>query len=334
MNSPDGLLERDPVDAGRLHRPRLDPALLEPVGQAMQVGGEGPEGPHRLGIAAGTDRCHVQGGADVNGGRMGAAWGWTGAMSRAGRECFRRVMAGTSSGPGWRGGATRKNHFPNRDRLGVTPLKSAAARGPSLVSGSAPPKAGRPPPPAADHSAGGFSRHRRNQFRDRLGAHDLSGFHRRDRMLAEVRMARVIDAIELHRKKKLNCVEAGALLGMSERHFRRLRDAYEAHGAEGIIDRRRASGRRAGVDEIAWVVEEFRTRYFDFTAKHFHEAIHGRAMADGRPFLRSYTWTKSVLQMRGLVEGTEALGAPQEAGAPASARHASVPGRVEARLAA
>ena len=122
-------------------------------------------------------------------------------------------------------------------------------------------------------------------------------------MLPEVRMTRVIDAIGLHRKKKLICEEAGALLGISERHFRRLRDAYEAHGAEGIIDRRRggASGRRAGVDEIAWVIAEFRTRYFDFTAKHFHEAIHGRPMADGKLFSRSYTWTKSVLQLRGLV---------------------------------
>ena len=122
-------------------------------------------------------------------------------------------------------------------------------------------------------------------------------------MLPEVRMTRVIDAIGLHRKKKLSCVEAGELLGMSERHFRRLRDAYEADGAEGIVDRRRgrASGRRAGVDEIEWVIEELRTRYFDFTAKHFHEAIHGRAMADGRPFSRGYTWTKSVLQLRGLV---------------------------------
>jgi transposase len=122
-------------------------------------------------------------------------------------------------------------------------------------------------------------------------------------MLPEVRMARITDAIGLHQARKLSCVEAAELLGMSERHFRRLRDAYEERGAEGIIDRRRgrASGRRAGVDEIAWVVEEFRTRYFDFTAKHFHEAIRGRPMADGEPFGRSYTWTKSVLQQRGLV---------------------------------
>src|SRR3954467_1934578 len=122
-------------------------------------------------------------------------------------------------------------------------------------------------------------------------------------MLPEVRMARVIDAIELHRKKKLSCVEAGALLGMGERHFARLGEADAAHGAEGIVDRRRgrASGRRAPVDEVAWVVEEFRTRYFDFTAKHFHEAIQGRPMADGKLFVRSYTWTKSVLQQRGLV---------------------------------
>src|SRR5829696_1394593 len=90
---------------------------------------------------------------------------------------------------------------------------------------------------------------------------------------------------------------------MSERHFRRLRDAYEERGAEGLLDRAPGgvSSRRAGVDEIAWVIEEFRTRYFDFTAKHFHEAIHGQPMADGTPFSRGYTWTKSVLQLRGLV---------------------------------
>ncbi len=122
-------------------------------------------------------------------------------------------------------------------------------------------------------------------------------------MLPEVRMARIIDAIGLHRAKKLNCCEAAEMLGLSERHFRRLRDAYEAEVAEGIIDGRRgrASGRRAPVDEIEWVIEEFRTRYFDFTAKHFHEAILCRPMSDGSDFKRSYTWTKGVLQSRGLV---------------------------------
>src|SRR4051794_38363425 len=111
-------------------------------------------------------------------------------------------------------------------------------------------------------------------------------------MLPEVRMARIIDAIGLHQARKLSCVEAAGLLGMSERHFRRLRDAYEAHGAGGMVARGRGrGGGRAGVDEIEWVIEEFRTRYFDFTAKHFHEAVRGRPMADGTPFVRGYTWT-------------------------------------------
>ena len=46
--------------------------------------------------------------------------------------------------------------------------------------------------------------------------------------------------------------------------------------------------------------EMFRTRYFDFRIKHFHEQIVGRPMANGQPFQRSYSWTKSVLQLRGL----------------------------------
>ena len=130
-------------------------------------------------------------------------------------------------------------------------------------------------------------------------------------MLAEVRMARIIDAIGLYRGKVLSGVGAASLLGIGERHFRRLRDAYEAQGAEGIIDRRRgrASGRRAPVDEIEWVIEKFRTRYFDFTPKHFHEKIVGSAMAGGQPFARGYTWTKGVLQSRGLASRARSRGA-------------------------
>ncbi len=117
-------------------------------------------------------------------------------------------------------------------------------------------------------------------------------------MRPEVRMSRYLDGLNRHFAGRLSCVDAAELLGISERHFRRLRDRYEAEGAEGLIDRRRgrASGRRVPVDRIEFVLEQYRTRYFDFTVKHFHEALcaeHG--------FNLSYTWTKTVLQSRGLV---------------------------------
>ena len=116
-------------------------------------------------------------------------------------------------------------------------------------------------------------------------------------MLPEVRMARIVDAIGGYHRRELSCMEAAELLGISERHFRRLRDRYDAEGAQGIIDRRRgrASARRAPVDRIEWVLEQFQTRYFDFTVKHFHEELEKQGFAYG------YTWTKSVLQSRGLV---------------------------------
>jgi Helix-turn-helix domain len=115
-------------------------------------------------------------------------------------------------------------------------------------------------------------------------------------------MARVLDAIRSHRGGRLSCVEAGELLGLSERHFRRLRDAYEDRGEDGLIDRRRGrvSSTRVPDAEAEWLAKMFRTRYFDFTAKHFHEQVVGQPMADGQPFRRSYSCVKRVLQLRGL----------------------------------
>jgi Helix-turn-helix domain len=77
----------------------------------------------------------------------------------------------------------------------------------------------------------------------------LSGFGTGDHMLPE--MARVLDAIVSHRAGRVSCVTAGELQGLSERHFRRLRDAYEDRGEEGLVDRRRGrsefvSGSRRG----------------------------------------------------------------------------------------
>jgi len=60
------LVDRDPVDPGALHDDRLDAALGEPIGQPVEIGGEGLERPHRLLIAIRTDGGHVHGGADVD----------------------------------------------------------------------------------------------------------------------------------------------------------------------------------------------------------------------------------------------------------------------------
>ena len=132
----------------------------------------------------------------------------------------------------------------------------------------------------------------------------------------------------------LSQAEAAEVLGVSERTFRRWRDRYEAEGAEGLYDRRlgRVSARRAPVDEVARVLALFDTRYWDFTAKHFHEKLvaeHGCA--------RSYNWVRLTLQARGRMRGAPRRGAhrrkrPRRA-LPGmmvhqdGSRHAWVPGR-------
>jgi len=104
----------------------------------------------------------------------------------------------------------------------------------------------------------------------------------------------------------LSVAEAAEILGMSERNFRRWRDRFEAEGADGLYDRRlgRVSARRAAVDEVAEVLELFDTRYFDFTAKHFHDKLvseHG--------FTRSYNWLRLTLQAHGRVTPAPRRGA-------------------------
>ena len=102
------------------------------------------------------------------------------------------------------------------------------------------------------------------------------------------------------------CAEAAEILGFSERTFRRWRDRFEADGAEGLYDCRlgRVSARRAPVDEVARVLELFDTRYWDFTAKHFHEKLvsaHGCG--------RSYNWVRLTLQAHGRMRPAPRRGA-------------------------
>ena len=111
-------------------------------------------------------------------------------------------------------------------------------------------------------------------------------------------MRKFESVLDRFRARALSQVEAAGILGMSERTFRRWRDRFEADGLEGLFDRRldKASERRAPVDEIAWMVEQYRTRHVGWTVKHFHDhlkAHHG--------FSWGYTWAKTQLHAAGLV---------------------------------
>lgn len=129
-------------------------------------------------------------------------------------------------------------------------------------------------------------------------------------------MARLVDAFGRVRRGGLSRAAAAEALGLSERHSRRLYDAYEDGGPGAIIDRRRgrAAANKAPLDVVDWVEEQFRTRYFDFNAKHFHEAL----QRENPTFRYGYTWTKSVLYLRGCLKPSKQRG------------HARLPGRLDA----
>lgn len=120
------------------------------------------------------------------------------------------------------------------------------------------------------------------------------------------RMRKFRDVLSRWERRELSAVEAGELLGCSERQFRRYRRRFEQEGEEGLADKRlgKASGRRVPVDRVAWMLEEYRTHYQGWNVKHFHEHLRKR-----HGFGWGYTWTKTQLHAAGLVERAKRRGA-------------------------
>jgi hypothetical protein len=105
-------------------------------------------------------------------------------------------------------------------------------------------------------------------------------------------------AMERYRERRLTGDEAGELLGMSGRHFRRLVVLYSEDGAEGLRDRRlgKASPRLAPAAELTRMQPLYQERYRDSTIKHFHEQLVKR-----HGYKLGYTVTRLALQSAGLV---------------------------------
>jgi transposase len=122
----------------------------------------------------------------------------------------------------------------------------------------------------------------------------------------EVRRMRFEELYERRQRRELTMADAAAMLGVTERTFRRWSGRYEAEGRAGLQDRRlgRASARAVPVDEALQMVTLYETQYTGWTVKHFHE--HWLAEHGGP---RSYTWTKKTLQVTGRVPRAPRRGA-------------------------
>jgi transposase len=128
----------------------------------------------------------------------------------------------------------------------------------------------------------------------------------RARVLEEIRVMRFEELLERHERGALTQAEAGEMLGMSERTFRRWRDRYRAAGPAGLSDRRvgKPSPRRAAASELGRAQALYAEMYGDFTVKHFHEKL-----VERHGYRLGYTVTRLALQTSGLVKRAPRRGA-------------------------
>jgi hypothetical protein len=106
--------------------------------------------------------------------------------------------------------------------------------------------------------------------------------------------------------KKITWWQAAEILGISDRHLRRIRESYEKFGYFSLLDKRRGqpSPKRVAVATVEKVLALYREQYFDLNVRHFHEKLRELHAMDV-----SYTWVKSALQGAGLVARQRQRGA-------------------------
>jgi len=124
--------------------------------------------------------------------------------------------------------------------------------------------------------------------------------------LQDRRMQKFRDVLSRWERGWLSMLEAGELLGMSERQFRRYRDRYEEDGPDGLLDRRlgKPSPKRVPARNLRLMLDLYRDCYRGWNVKHFHEHL-----VRDHNFRWGYTWVKTQLHAAGLVERAKRRGA-------------------------
>jgi len=94
---------------------------------------------------------------------------------------------------------------------------------------------------------------------------------KRTELLQEIRKMRFKEAYEEWNAERLTQSRWRRSWGVASASFRRYLARYEAEGLEGLIDRRleQVSNRRAPVDEVMALTEQYRRQHLGWNVKHF-----------------------------------------------------------------
>src|SRR5512143_3793732 len=104
---------------------------------------------------------------------------------------------------------------------------------------------------------------------------------------------------------ELSWIQAAQICGITARHLRRLKQRYERHGYDGLVDGRGGKPRRKRIPvaTLTKLCELKRERYPDFSLQHFWEKA-----TEVHKLEVSYTWTRLALQAAGLAEKSPGRG--------------------------
>ncbi|MCA9773352.1 MAG: ISNCY family transposase [Myxococcales bacterium] len=108
---------------------------------------------------------------------------------------------------------------------------------------------------------------------------------------------------------EITWIRAAEIVGVTDRTMRRMRARYQAHGYDGLLDRRRRtpSARRAPVEEVERVLRLYREKYRGLNVRHFHALV---VREEGVTL--SYSFVRKALQEAGLVKKQRPRGRPRE----------------------
>lgn len=121
-----------------------------------------------------------------------------------------------------------------------------------------------------------------------------------------LKMEKFTDIYQRFKCKNLTASHAAEYLGITPRHFLRLRKAFDDEGDQALIDKRLGlkPNNAAADEEVEFITNLYNERYSGCTVSHFHDFLQWEYNSS-----RSYTWVKNKLVTAGLISSQAKGGA-------------------------